>query len=161
MNRYSMKPASFLWIFVAVLLLSPVAAPAAIYKWVDDKGVFHMSDIPPDPATAEKYAIEKTGSEESETAHVAEAKDAKPVRHEVVIYTTPTCPYCKGAKEFLSQKGVFYTEKDVSTNAAARDEMVALTGRNAVPVIVIDGEPIVGFNAPRIEEKLGLTEKPK
>ncbi len=161
MKRYSMKHVTCLFLVAAVFLLSPVTTPAAIYKWVDEKGVFHMSDTPPDPATAEKYAIEKTGSEEQEAAHVAESKDAKSVRHEVVIYTTPTCPYCKGAKEFLSQKGVFYTEKDVSTNTAARDEMVALTGRNAVPVIVIDGEPIVGFNASRIEEKLGLARQPK
>lgn len=47
----------------------------------------------------------------------------------------------------------------MSADPAARDEMVALTGRNAVPVIVIDGEPIVGFNGPKIEEKLGLGQK--
>jgi glutaredoxin len=48
----------------------------------------------------------------------------------------------------------------VSTDPQARDEMIALTGKEAVPVIVIDGEPIVGFNAPKIEEKLGLGQKP-
>jgi len=37
--------------------------------------------------------------------------------------------------------------------------MIALTGKEAVPVIVIDGEPIMGFNAPKIEEKLGLGKK--
>jgi glutaredoxin len=47
----------------------------------------------------------------------------------------------------------------VSEDPAARDEMVALTGRNAVPVIVIDGEAIMGFNGPKIEEKLGLGAK--
>jgi len=47
----------------------------------------------------------------------------------------------------------------VSKDPAARDEMIALTGKEAVPVIVIDGEPIVGFNAPKIEEKLGLGKK--
>jgi glutaredoxin len=47
----------------------------------------------------------------------------------------------------------------VSKDPAARDEMIALTGKEAVPVIVIDGEPIMGFNAPKIEEKLGLGKK--
>ena len=47
----------------------------------------------------------------------------------------------------------------MSKDPAARDEMIALTGKEAVPVIVIDGEPIMGFNAPNIEEKLGLGKK--
>ena len=155
--RYTLYLSAFLFAF----LFSQTIADAALYKWVDEKGVFHMSYTPPDPAKAEKYTVEETGSDDSDKApQAAEAGEAKPTRHEVVIYTTPECPYCKYAKEFLSQKGVFYTEKDVSTDPAARDEMIALTGKSAVPVVVIDGEPIVGFNGPRIEEKLGLGRKP-
>jgi glutaredoxin-like YruB-family protein len=159
MKHHGRRHRLYLYVLVFAFLISPITAGAALYKWVDDKGVFHMSDTPPDPATAEKYTIEKSESDESEPAPVEEAKEAKSARHEVVVYVTPTCPYCRQAKEFLSQKGVFYAEKDVSADPAARDEMVALTGRDAVPVIVIDGEPIVGFNGQKIEEKLGFGRK--
>jgi hypothetical protein len=91
MHHHLQRQLLYLSVVVFAFLLSPIIAHGTLYKWVDEKGVFHMSDTPPDPAIAEKYAIEKTGSDESEPAQVAEAKqEAKSVRHEVVIYTTPT-----------------------------------------------------------------------
>lgn len=57
-------------------------------------------------------------------------------------------------KEFLRQKGITYTEKDVSQDEAAMDE---LTGKGffATPVTVIDSEAVVGFNRARLEQLLG------
>jgi glutaredoxin 3 len=49
---------------------------------------------------------------------------------------------------------VSYTERDVGQDAQAREEMVRLSGRMAVPVIVIDGDVIVGFDQKTIEQKL-------
>ena len=74
----------------------------------------------------------------------------------IKIYTTPTCPYCKMAKSYLSLKGFSYEEFDVSTNSSALKEMVDLSGQMGVPVIVIDGEVIVGFNKERIDSLLGI-----
>jgi glutaredoxin 3 len=71
---------------------------------------------------------------------------------EVRIYTTPTCGYCQMAKRFLAERGVKYDEVDVSIDRQAATEMVNLTGQMGVPVIVIDGEPIIGFNRTRIEQ---------
>ena len=73
---------------------------------------------------------------------------------EVKIYTTPTCGYCDMAKRFLSERGVKYGEHDVSRDIAAAEEMVSLTGQRGVPVIVIDGQVILGFDRPRIEQLL-------
>jgi S1-C subfamily serine protease len=56
------------------------------------------------------------------------------------------------AKEFLSQKGVPYVEKRVDRDRAAAIEMVRLSGQQGVPVIAIDGQVIVGFNKPRLEQ---------
>ncbi|MCJ7663827.1 MAG: hypothetical protein MUO24_06265 [Desulfobacterales bacterium] len=47
-----------------------------------------------------------------------------------------------------------YEERDVAQDAQAREEMVRLSGGMAVPVIVIDGEVIVGFDQKAIEKKL-------
>ena len=46
----------------------------------------------------------------------------------------------------LDQKKISYTEIRVDLNPAMRDEMMLLTGRKTVPQIVINGEPIGGFD---------------
>jgi glutaredoxin 3 len=56
-------------------------------------------------------------------------------------------------KEFLSQKGIPYVERDVSTDEQAMEELADL-GYMTTPVITIDGEVIVGFNWKRLEELL-------
>ena len=72
----------------------------------------------------------------------------------VKVYSTPTCPYCTMAKDFLKEKGVEFEDIDVSEDQAAAKEMVEKSGQMGVPVIDIDGELIVGFNKPAIEKAL-------
>ncbi len=74
----------------------------------------------------------------------------------VVVYSTPTCPHCKKAKQFLTEKGIPYQDIDVASDKAARDEMMKKTGKMAVPVIEIDGVAIVGFDEASIKKQLGL-----
>lgn len=74
----------------------------------------------------------------------------------VTIYTTPTCVYCKMAKEFFKKNNIQYTEKDVATDEKAREEMVEKSHQLGVPVIDIDGDIIVGFDRAALEEALGL-----
>lgn len=74
----------------------------------------------------------------------------------ITIYTTPTCIYCKMAKEFLSKNNVAYEEKDVASDLQAREEMVAKSHQLGVPVIDIDGEIVVGFNEEAIKEILKI-----
>ncbi|MBV8166899.1 MAG: glutaredoxin 3 [Alphaproteobacteria bacterium] len=63
----------------------------------------------------------------------------------VEIYTTPICPYCARAKRLLSEKGVAFTEIDVSANPAKRDEMEKRAdGRYTVPQIFINGVGVGG-----------------
>lgn len=71
----------------------------------------------------------------------------------VVVYTSNTCPYCTLAKNFLTEKGVEYTEKNVQTDKEARKELMAM-GHMGVPVLVVDGEEIVGFDKDRLETLL-------
>ena len=72
----------------------------------------------------------------------------------ILIYTTTTCPYCKMAKQYFKDQKVEYTEKDVSFDPAAQEEMIKKTGQMAVPVIDIDGKMIVGFDREAIEKAL-------
>ena len=64
----------------------------------------------------------------------------------VVVYSTPTCPYCKRAKDYLSRKGVPFVEHNVAQDRDAAKEMIKKSGQMGVPVIIIDGEVVVGFN---------------
>lgn len=64
----------------------------------------------------------------------------------IILYTTQTCPYCTYAKKLLDKKELHYTEIRVDLNPVMRDEMINLTGRRTVPQIIIDGEPIGGFD---------------
>lgn len=74
----------------------------------------------------------------------------------VTIYTTPTCHFCKLAKEFFAEKNVQYTAYDVSTDAQKREEMIQMTGQLGVPVIVIDDSIMVGFDREKVAGKLGI-----
>lgn len=71
----------------------------------------------------------------------------------VTIFTSSTCPYCVTAKEYLDEKGVSYTEKNIQSDKVARKELMGM-GHMGVPVLVIDGEEVVGFDKSKIDELL-------
>ena len=74
----------------------------------------------------------------------------------VTVYTTTTCPWCTRAKEYLKQKGVPFQEKNIEYDPAAAQEVMRRSGQMGVPVVEIDGKPIVGFDQAKIDQLLGL-----
>ncbi len=72
----------------------------------------------------------------------------------VVVYSTPTCPYCKRAKDYLARKGIAYTDIDVAKDKQKAKEMIDKSGQMAVPVIIVDGEIVVGFNQVLLDKLL-------
>lgn len=74
--------------------------------------------------------------------------------HTVKVYSTPTCPWCMRTKKYLEEKGVAYENMDVSSDEKAQEEMIKISGQMGVPVIIIDGTIVVGFNKTRLEELL-------
>lgn len=74
----------------------------------------------------------------------------------VKVYSTPTCPYCIRAKQFLKDQNIPFEDIDVSTNETAAEEMIQRSGQMGVPVLDIDGEIIIGFDKPKIAQALGL-----
>lgn len=75
---------------------------------------------------------------------------------EVTIYTTPTCGYCKMAKEFFTENNVNYTEYNVGTDLEKRKEMIEKSGQMGVPVIFVGDEMAVGFDKSKLSSMLGL-----
>jgi len=55
-------------------------------------------------------------------------------------------------KEYLSRKGVGFSDFDVATDAKARQEMSEKTGSMAVPTLVINGEIVIGFDRNKIDK---------
>ena len=60
------------------------------------------------------------------------------------------------AKEFFQEKGVQYTEYDVLSDLAKRQEMVEKSGQLGVPVIIIDNKVVIGFDQGEISSLLGI-----
>ncbi len=76
--------------------------------------------------------------------------------HRVIVFTTPTCPWCTRAKSYLRSRGVKFREVDVARDQAAARDLMRRTGQMGVPVVEIDGKPVVGFDQARIDSLLGL-----
>ena len=74
----------------------------------------------------------------------------------VVVFSTPTCPWCDRAKAYLRQQKVAFREVDVSRDQAAARDLVRRTGQMGVPVVEIGGKPVVGFDRAKIDRLLGL-----
>ncbi len=84
---------------------------------------------------------------------MTEKKRSKP---KVTVYSTPTCPYCVMAKDFLDEHKIKYEDLDVAENEHAREEMVRISEQMGVPVITVDKKVIVGFDKVKLKKALDL-----
>jgi glutaredoxin 3 len=57
-------------------------------------------------------------------------------------------------KEYLSQKGIKFTEYNLSNDKEKVKEMVQKSGQMGVPVILLDDQVIVGFNQTMLDKLL-------
>jgi glutaredoxin-like YruB-family protein len=138
---------------------------ADIYKWVDDKGVVHFSDQPPNPKE-ERGRIESMPSappstwqppaeKKAESDAVAEptpsappptkaVKAVRPAR--VELYVTSWCKYCKQARNYLTANNIPFTEYDIEKDSQAAQRRKELDPRSGVPLAVINGKTVLGFS---------------
>ena len=59
-------------------------------------------------------------------------------------------------KEFLSQNKIEFTDRNIAADETALKELEKL-GYMTTPVTVIDGEVVVGFDAPKLRSLLQLS----
>jgi len=90
---------------------------------------------------------------ESSVACSAETDDAQPADYRLLVHDLTVL---SRGEEFLSSRGIDFTAKNVAEDATAREELIARTGRMAVPVITVDDQVIVGFDRGRLQRLLGL-----
>jgi glutaredoxin len=70
---------------------------------------------------------------------------------DVIMYSTSWCGYCKKARVMLNMQGVRFKEFDIEKSATANAEMKSIGG-HGVPVFLIKGEVVKGFNQKRVLE---------
>jgi glutaredoxin-like YruB-family protein len=73
---------------------------------------------------------------------------------DAIMYSTPSCTYCREAKQYLNDKGVSVKDIDISKNQKAAEEMLELTGQSGVPVIILKESTIIGFDLVKINQLL-------
>jgi glutaredoxin len=73
----------------------------------------------------------------------------KPER--VRLFIKPFCGWCHEAIDWLDERGIAYEKLDVTTNRAARQEMLELTGQSLAPCIDVDGEILADFDTDQLE----------
>jgi len=73
----------------------------------------------------------------------------------VILFTSPTCSFCRAAKMYFRQQHIRFREVDVSRDPAAARDMVRRSRQQGVPVIDIGGKIVVGFDQPKIDKLLG------
>jgi glutaredoxin len=80
------------------------------------------------------------------------------------VYSAVWCRDCREAKRFLTRHEIPYTEVDIEATPGAAAEVIANTGKRAIPQFVLDGKwiqpyrPGQGFLHDEMAELFGVTE---
>lgn len=83
----------------------------------------------------------------------------------ITIYSTPTCGFCHMLMDWLKEKGVPFTDKDITMDEQAYHEAIEKAHQPVVPIVSITGDDakdetiVIGFDRERIEatlKKVGL-----
>ena len=166
-------------------LVIGLASPAysQLFRWVDSEGRATFSTTPP-PGTAlppdqEKRAPLRPAQvaapspvvqserppisrlDPSDPAKATQASQDAPRRkvtappRQVILYGTSWCPYCARARAYFQTYRVAFQELDIEKSAAANAAFKKMGG-NGIPLIVIDGIAIQGFDEQKLEVMLGL-----
>lgn len=74
----------------------------------------------------------------------------------VIVFSTPTCSWCRVVKQHLKKHQIKFKDIDVSRDERAARDMVRRTGQQGVPVTLIDNRPVIGFNKELINRLLNI-----
>ncbi len=131
------------WSALLLLLLAGMAQ-AQMYKWVDEKGITHFSDTPPQSANikAEIKDYANPLADATLPYGVAQAVRANPV----TLYTTGQCGACDQGRALLSARGVPFSEKTV-TSGEDQDSLRQAGSDGQVPLLLVGPTKLIGFDA--------------
>jgi len=81
---------------------------------------------------------------------------SKPTQPKVVVFTTPTCSWCRVVKQHLKKHNIRFKEVDITRDLQAARDMVRRTGQQGVPVTLIGSRPVIGFDKNEINRLLNI-----
>jgi mycoredoxin len=132
----------------------PLPPPAALV-------VSALPSGKPAPPAPPNVASPAAASRRPTEAEVRSALAATPI----VMYGTSWCSACRKTRQFLAENGLHYQEIDADLTPGGWAKVQQLSGGRAVPVVLVDGEVMVGLSPQRImnavarsmERRLGVT----
>ncbi len=109
-----------------------------------------LAKLEPEKALQDQKVMQQQEAEDQKAVETAPKPSAN-----IVMYCTPWCPTCKRARAYFAERGIPYTEIDISRDrkAAARVRSWA-NGNETTPTFEIKGKVIVDFQIAEIEAYL-------
>lgn len=77
-------------------------------------------------------------------------------KKKVTVFSTPTCPYCVQAKQYLTENKIDFVDIDVSVDQKSAQKMFDRSHHMGVPQLWINDEVVIGFDIERINDLLNL-----
>ncbi len=78
-------------------------------------------------------------------------------KNKIIVFSTPSCPWCVRVKQYLMSKKLPFKDIDVSRDQAAANEMIKKSGQQGVPQLWVNGGVVIGFDQQKIDNYL-ITE---
>jgi glutaredoxin-like YruB-family protein len=146
--------------------------PASFYRYTDAAGTMRfvrsLAEVPADfrdsASEVSNDRVQRAPSGPAEPrarakgarAPVAQLEE-RALQHEVVVYTTSWCGWCRKTLAYLEQQGVPFENRDIEAEDSWREELLEKTGGTSIPVVEIDGQIIRGYDPQRMAQLLGAS----
>ena len=154
---------TFIFTLSALALYLCGTSTAGMYRWVDENGETQITDSPPpnikSPGEIKIYRDIPQDSPNTEPVPDVKKQESKPSvttkkNHEVVLYGTSWCPYCRMARDFFRSRGIDFIEYDIEKDKEAAIRKKELDTKGGVPFAIINGRSIHGFSESAYEKAL-------
>lgn len=133
-------------ILLALLACSMAVSASAqeLYRWVDQGGKVHYSDMPP-PANAKNSQQKRLGDSVIEQDKIPYAVKTAMQNNPVTLYANDCGRACDEARALLNKRGIPFADRDPQKDAEAATALTALAGGLDVPTIAIGSTKLSGF----------------
>lgn len=141
------KLTSYLFVLFASLYSIHAFAAVKIVECEDEAGNRSFQTTCPPGHTQLSEKKIKTGSDTDKAKSKASNINA-------TLYVIPDCEACDEIKEFLDNRNISYTEKNVNEDIELQKELTDLTGSLKVPTTVIGDEVLTGYSRSKFMDLL-------
>jgi glutaredoxin len=130
----------------AALTVVVAHAQTNVYRWVDQSGKVHFSDTPP-PEEAKSVSQKRMGGDYVESAQLPYATQTAMKKNPVTLYVANDCAdTCAKARDFLSHRGIPFSERNAQTNPTDTEQLRKLSGALEVPFLVVGENKLRGYD---------------